>query len=57
MPTVLVSSLPKLPFYLLFTMDFLSQLSSEVITLSLIMSAEMQSYLAGDDASLSEPLP
>lgn len=46
MPTVLVSPLPKLPFSLLFTMDFLSQLSSKVIVLPRIMSA-------GDDACLS----
>lgn len=44
MLTVLDSSLPKLPFYLLFTMDFLSQLSSKVIALPPMVSAVMQLF-------------
>lgn len=44
MLTVLVSSLPKLPFHLLFTMDFLSQLSSKVIALLPMVSAVMQLF-------------
>lgn len=55
MPTVLVSSLPILPFYLLFIMDFLSQSSSKVIMLPLIVSVVM--HFAGDDVGLSELLP
>lgn len=55
MPTVLVSSLPILPFYLLFIMDFLSQSSSKVVMLPLIVSVVM--HFAGDSAGLSVLLP